>query len=184
MEALVMIFAGILGELFLAFGVIGAQLVAGIIGLVLEIGFGLTTREQDKSKLSEKAKIRMRRIFRWTAVILLPLAALITGIVLILDRAYLPEVTRWVLDRVETRTDYKVEFDDVSGSLLFGNLQMAGIHVSREGVLDLQVETFEAKWGLVDLLIGDVHVDRLDVQQVRGTIVKKDGGTPDRKSVV
>ncbi len=184
MEALVLIVGEMFAVLAWPFVVLFVDLIGAIIGGVFCVS---QSKRAAKSRfgawfagLSEARKKRFRRIARWSlGLTLTTTAALISGMIVV-DRTQLPAMTQWSLAQVEKRTSFKVTFDQVTGSVIAGNLQLQGVRVTKSNEVDLHVDTIEVKWGLLDLLYGDVDVSRLNLDGLHGRIVKSPS---DRKRI-
>jgi len=126
---------------------------------------------EDKGKRPKKAL--RRRIFRWMAILVL---------LVLLLRIALPFVLPVVLDRVAAGFDLRLEYDDLSLSILGGKVRLKGLVLTpREGGGSEFVRLDYARVDLRiwSLLSGDVHLDRVDIDGLSLDIERSaDGSWP------
>lgn len=174
MELIVLLLGELLFAPFIAALILVLELVAlGIGGALDLVGSHIAA--------DRPGNARMPR--RWYRILLIVAGGLTIGtfgFLLLLDMVWFSGTARWVLDRVERTTGVQVVCDTASGSLFGGSLRLDRVSIKKpDGQrthCDLTVKVAELKLSIWTLLSGTIHVDSLELQDLRGSFTRLEAG--------
>jgi hypothetical protein len=116
-----------------------------------------------------------RRLVPVTAACVTAVLALLA----VIDLWFYHSGLRWVLQRVEERTEIKIEFARATGSLFSGSAELAGVRALRRpgrwSGLELDVARVTLDCRTTSFLAGDPLVDVLELEGVRGRYLRVPG---------
>lgn len=174
----------LLGE-FLLFPVIAAigafaNLIAGFLGLTLELTWAATSASAGKKpQMAAPAPARPKRRFPVRII------ARIAGISCILVLALLVAVNtflfepaaRFIASKVEDKTEMEISFSAVSGDVFSGRLKLEELQVRRENHaqldFDIVVQSASLDIDVFSLLSNPIAIETLAVDGVKGAVWHK-----------
>jgi hypothetical protein len=170
-EALLLIFAEIIVAcLAPLFALIGAIFMAILELLALMLGGVFAAWAETRRAQGRRKSLVSSKALHWIAGAMGAVAVLgVLGATLFFE----PLLAR-VLDKASERAGMELTYDDASGSLLFGRVELTGVHVTRASeaglALDLSVAELEADVALLSLLSSEPRLELGRVAGVSGWI--------------
>lgn len=180
--------------------VLGANLLAHLVGFILELVFhrveevGASEKESEPEKKSEPEQERepvaapTRRRFPWKTTgrwIGIGGAAILGFLVIAVALAnwvFFDAIVGWQLAGVHKKTGIAVTFDSAGGSLWTGVFELKDVELKRPqddvSRFDLTAQRFTIDLSTIDLLFLDAVFERVEVGELRGTYERV--GLPDR----
>ncbi len=177
MELIVILLGELLFAPFIAALTVVLELIAILIGGVLDVVSGRIAANKPSITLDTQAGIKVPR--RWSRILLLSAAslALVTfGILLAMNLFWFEGTVAWVLDRVNKKTGVQVTYESASGSLIGGHLRLEGVSIrqakGRRTRCDLKLESAECELSMSTLLRATIVVDSLRLKKLRGSFTR------------
>ena len=176
MEGLLLIFGELLflllAPVFAFFGAIFGAIAQGILELI----FGAAALRRAKKPKDDAKPKKPSWLWKNRHRVMLYVSApftLVFVLALIADTFFFDRTTRMVMDRIEEKTGFEINYATVDGSLRAGQLRLGDLTVQRtrtdEMSADLAVASVDVDIAMLSL-IGDVRIETLAISGVRGDI--------------
>ena len=164
MEALIIL----LGEFLLVPVFAGlsalATFVSSLVGLIAELLLG--RKRSPKTEQSNNPAVFHPRVIKWFCRITLGILSLFLVALLLINFAFLDSVLRFVADKVEEKSDIRIDYTLSEGNLFTGRFSFSDLKLQRsnaENAFTAEAKTIEADLPITRLIFGSREIDSLRI---------------------